>query len=153
MRGVVVADDTGDVPVALVVEALSRPRISSFFSACFGVPKMVSASSTRSVGGSSVIDRKTAAGLVLMVSIGSWTVSVSTSSSRDLPHRFVGPTTARRGACCHAGCRCVAAAHSVTASSASGEGRITNLAICARSSSSNAEPGVGSGSGAASSAG
>ena len=54
-----------------------------------------------------------------MVIIGSWTVSVSTSSSRDLPHRFAGPTTARRGACCHAGWRCVAATHKVIASSAS----------------------------------
>ena len=84
---------------------------------------MVSASSTSSVGGSSVIDRKTAAGVVLTVIIGSWTVSVSTSSSRDLPHRFAGPTTARRGACCQAGCRCVAATHNVTASSASGAGQ------------------------------
>ena len=67
-----------------------------------------------------MIERKIAAGVVLIVSIGSWTVSVSTSRSRDLPHRFAGPTTARRGACCHAGCRCVAATHSVTASSASG---------------------------------
>jgi len=39
-------------------------HISLFFFACFGMPKMVSVSSTSRVGSSSVIDRKIAAGVV-----------------------------------------------------------------------------------------
>jgi hypothetical protein len=42
---------------------LRSPRLSSFFSATFALPKMVSASSTSSVGGCSVIERKIAAGV------------------------------------------------------------------------------------------
>jgi len=46
------------------------PRTSSLFSAAFLVPKMVSASSTIKVGGSSVIERTTAAVLALTVMSG-----------------------------------------------------------------------------------
>lgn len=124
--------------------ALSRPRISSFFSATFADPKRVSASSTSRVGGLSVIDRNTEAGEALTVISGSWTVSVTTSSRRDLPHRFAGPTTARRGACCHAVCRCVAATHSVTAVSASSLGSTTYRRNWARKSESTSSPWEGS---------
>lgn len=106
--------------------ALSRPRISSFFSATFADPKIVSTSSTSRVGGLlPSIDRKIAAADALTVISGSWTVSIRTSSSRDFPHRFAGPTTARRGACCHTVCRWVAAAHSVVAVRASSLGMTT----------------------------
>ncbi|CAG6398531.1 exported hypothetical protein [Actinacidiphila cocklensis] len=119
---------------------MSRPRISSFFSATFTLPKIVSASSTSSVGGSSVIDRKIAAGVEFTVMNGAWTVSCNTSSSRDFPHAFVGATIASRGACCHAGCRCDAAIHNVIASNASGLGATTYRATADRSSSSNPAP-------------
>ncbi|MBD0735291.1 hypothetical protein BGM09_19940 [Streptomyces sp. CBMA29] len=62
----------------------------------------MSASSTKSVGGLSVIDRKIADGDEFTVMNGLWTVSRSTSSRRDFPHAFVGATIASRGACCHA---------------------------------------------------
>ena len=56
---------------------------------------------------------------------GSWQVASTTSSSRDLPHRFSGARMTSRGACAHAGCAWVAAIHSTTASAASPEGRMT----------------------------
>src|SRR5260370_1427767 len=46
------------------------------------------------------------------------------SSSRDLPHRLTGARITSRGACCQAGCACVAAIHSTTAIAASAEGKM-----------------------------
>jgi hypothetical protein len=86
---------------------------------------MVSASSTSMVGGSSLIERYTAAGLELTVMNGLWQVASITSSSRDFPHRFSGARITSRGACAHAGCAWVAAIHNTTASAASAEGRDT----------------------------
>ncbi|RBM19599.1 hypothetical protein DEH69_10315, partial [Streptomyces sp. PT12] len=56
------------------------------------------------------------------------------------PQRLAGPTTARRGACCHAGCRCVVATHKVTAVRASSLGITTNRLIWARRSVSTCAP-------------
>src|SRR5688572_19737970 len=104
------------------------PRTSSLFSAAFLVPKMVSASSTIKVGGSSsVIDRTTAAVLALTVISGWWQTASATSINRDLPQRFSGDVGVSRGACSHAGWACVAAHHSTTESWASADGNTTYL--------------------------
>ena len=84
--------------------------------------------------------RKSTAVDMFTVMIGWCTVSWSTSSTRDLPQPFVGPTTARRGACCRAVWMCVAATHRVTAVSASSLGSTTYLPIAARNSSSSSAP-------------
>jgi hypothetical protein len=97
------------------------PRRSSLFSAAFG-PKTVSASSSRSVGGSSPIERTSAAGLMFTVSSGSRQVASIVSSSPDLPHCLTGLVMSSRGAQFHACTAWVAVIHSTTASAASGEG-------------------------------
>ena len=100
------------------------PRRSSWLSPAFG-PNTVSASSSSSVGGSSPIERTSAAGLMFTVSSGSWQVASMMSSSLLLPHRLTGLVTSSRGAQFHAGAACVAAIHSTIASAASGEGSTT----------------------------
>jgi hypothetical protein len=105
--------------------AFSSPRRSSLPSAFFP-PKIVSASSTSSVGGMSPpMARYTAAGVAFTVISGAWQVPSTTSSSRDFPQRFSGARMTRRGACAQDAWACVAAIHRATAMTASADGRMT----------------------------
>ena len=115
------------------------PRRSSWLSPAFG-PNTVSASSSSSVGGSALIDRTRAAGLMFTVSSGSWQVASMMSSSLLLPHRLTGLVTSSRGAQFHAGAAWVAAIHNTIASAASGEGSTTYRVSAACTSSRSRAP-------------